>query len=168
MGEVWFPAKSHNLLRFPRERRGILLCYFWFGCTVLFACLALVASQGTSTKLPRAGFRISVHPDAHGKFRTEEIVNDLAERHDRTVAVLEQFIHKTARTNVLLNLLCVGLSGCALAAQLLSLRAQRDDLGAIFRAPSPTHRPLHVDPPEPETAELALHDGSFPDSGYAR
>src|SRR6478736_1721317 len=122
------PRKSQNLLRFPRERRVILLCYFWFGCTVLFACLALVASQGTSTKLPRAGFRINVHPDAHGKFRTEEIVNDLAERHDRTVAVLEQFIHKTARTNVLLNLLCVGLSGCALAAQLLSLRAQRDDL----------------------------------------
>jgi hypothetical protein len=163
------PAKTHNLLSFPRERRTLFLCYFWFGCTVLFACLALVAAQGTSTKLPRAGFRISVRADARGKFRTEEIVNDLAERHDRTVAVLEEFIHKTARTNVLLNLVAVGLSLCALSTQLVSMLAVRRDLpDAFLPAAAPRRRRLRVAPPETETPELAVHDGSFPDSGYAR
>jgi hypothetical protein len=161
-----FVAK-HSGLAAPVNQRAVWLCYFWFGCTVLFAALAWVASQGTTTKLPRSGFRISVRADNHvqGKFRVEEIVNDLAERHDRTVTVLEQFIQKTARTNVMLNLICVGLSGCALAGQCLTVRGGE----AVPNVPAAPMSPRRLRSTfgVPDVPEAVAHDGSFPDSGYA-
>jgi hypothetical protein len=142
------------------------LCCLWLFLGLGFAYLALEAHADLTTTLPRSGFRMPLtHNIPVGNLRLQEVVNDLAQKHDATAAQLETAIRHSARTSLMLHLTAALLSGLGFGLQCWQLRlAWLDPEGMQARSGVVPVPLIFGSIPGGVTK---VHDGSFPEGGYA-
>ena len=99
------------------------ILHFWFKLVWLLSALAFGffardAHQSKSIKLPRYEFRIPANYQVQiGGVRFQEIINGIADTHDKSVAALESSIRSSATLSFRLNLMCCIAALVGLATQ---------------------------------------------------
>lgn len=77
----------------------------WLIAACVFGRLAYDAHASEATELTRFSFRIPSSFNVQlGSVRFQDVINGLAEAHDRNVAALEDSIRRSARTAFVLNI----------------------------------------------------------------
>ncbi len=145
----------------------LTLCVAWVSLALTYACLALDAHASRHSKLPRAGFRIPVHRKLQvSNARLEELLNAVAEKYDATMNALERSVQSSTQTRFRVDSTAAVLSLCGLGAQALTLRRlARTQSGPVQPIPIVFRRPpvSGASPLQP----AGVHEGSFPEGGYA-
>jgi hypothetical protein len=116
------------------------------------------------TRLPRSGFRIPLSRNIQvGNLRLQELVNDLAQKHDATVALLETSMRNSARTSFHFHMSAALLSAIAFVAQICRVVLTRQNIDR----PWPAHaRKSSAKGLSDDEAVVRFHNGSFPEGGY--
>ena len=92
--------------------------FVWLISAVAFGFFAHDAYQSRSIKLPRYEFRIPANYQVQiGGVRFQEVINGIADTHDRSVAALESSIRSSATLSFRLNLMCCLAALVGLATQ---------------------------------------------------
>jgi hypothetical protein len=149
-----------------RRAMHLTLCVAWVSLAMVYAGLAYEAHLSRNSKLPRAGFRIPVHRRVQlSNARLEEVLNSVAEKYDASVIGLERSLQTSAQTRLRLDGVAAVLSCLGLVAQVVTLRR-------LTRSQRAQGWPVPISRGKlrPSTSALRpakLHEGSFPEGGYA-
>jgi len=144
----------------------LALCAAWIALAGVYASFACEARASLNSTLPRAGFRIpSHHKVPLGNPHLEQVLNSLAQKYDASMLGLERALRNSAQTRLRVDGSAAVLSLIGLAGQIAALRrlarTQR-----TYGIPIPIFRrdsASRLRPIQP----AKLHEGSFPEGGYA-
>jgi hypothetical protein len=154
----------------PRLRLAVS-CSAWIGLALVYGCLAFEASRFSHTTLPRAGFGFAPRQNVRNpNLHVQQIVNELAAKHDMTILTLERSLQSSARTRFAIDVTaaCASLAGLFLQWSCARSAANPDAWPvpltmAIKPLPWRFRRRA-----QPSQCAAEPHDGSFPDGGYGR
>lgn len=159
-------------LNIPRRFAPLAFCAIWLGLAAIFLSLAATGRRSMDQRIERAGFRFPPGRDVQvGNFRLQVVINQLAEKHDKTAASLEQSIRRAARTGFWLNLASAFLCLVGFTAQWTGAQGSSDeDRGSAKEQPlDPLQRDGDSNPPaRSPTPSPVTHEGCFPGGAYGR
>lgn len=109
-----------------RRWTHITFSLIWLAYVFIFGVLAYEAYKSKNTTLTRFDFRIPKEFQVQvGTVRFQNVINGLAEAHDRNVSLLEASIRKTAETMFYLNCISCFFSLCGFIAQVVECYYER-------------------------------------------
>jgi hypothetical protein len=90
----------------------------WLVTAFVFGSMAYYAHESESTKLSRFTFRIPKEYQMQiGSVRFQDVINGIADTHDKNVAALEDSIRQSSRTSFVLNVISCFTALVGFAAQ---------------------------------------------------
>ena len=131
----------------------------WLVSALAFGIFARDAYYSQSIKLPRYEFRIPANYQVKiGPVRFQEVINGIADTHDRSVAELESSIRSSASLSFRLNLMCCIAALVGFATQFGQYRHDERTKAERQRETATPEQapvePVRAVAPKPETPEI--------------